>query len=176
MNSPILVLADNGEQTDIRKYEPIVHKFAARFYTIKGYEYDDLYQIGMMALFKLAKKYHPLTNNLVYTTIQRRMYDTLKEVSGFRRKNRGEGAYSNFIITDDPDIFEQGHFEEDFSCVDIQSILKPFDLRTKKIILLSAIGFPNNEIGKKLGIHESRISQILSETKNIYLRSSNAKV
>ena len=92
---------EGGEDRSAREYSRLVTRCVRRMY-LRGAEYDDLYQEGMIALLKAMREFDPERSDnfeaFASVCISNRLYDY------FRRKNPADGQIEDsFTVSPDPE-------------------------------------------------------------------------
>lgn len=143
----------------LKRYTGLIKKFASPYQSI--YDFDDLFQVGSIALWKAYERYDmkkgctftTYAYNQVHFAIQTYHRDMTYKFSNKLSKVRGimtcdmsellERDNQNFCIFD---------IEKHFGLKDIVEIIKSFRDQKRWIWQLHIQGFNKSEIGRKLGV------------------------
>lgn len=156
----------------VKFYSPwvkvIANKFALKHYEISA---EDMFSEGILGLIESIEKYNGTVKFKTFAPLRviGQMKDSMRKndhVSRGERKKGGSKLISLFTPKDDETLLDTLSKEDPLKLLiekdSFNNFLKGFNRREKLIIKLRVDDFSLREIGKVLGIGESRVSQILN--------------
>lgn len=158
--------------TLIHEYTALVPYFIKKMQGVSASNYDDVYQVGMIALWKAARLYDESQqvkfSTFASTCIKRAMYT---EIHGAMRNldksklsldNENDSFHSKLMelfSLGDKDVFSTVHAKELLELV--RKVEKSRTIQTEKkgirAVLLSCQGLNNEEIAKEIGVKANSV-------------------
>ncbi len=154
----------------VQKHLPFVHFILKKYYPPTGFDYDDLYQVGCIGLFRAAKKFDPSLGFKFTTYAAHWIENELKKAIRAQNAVKRTGVVVSM---------ESAYSEEDNTLMDLMATFDSvegeveasllFDELVKtepKITRLALQGYTQREIGEKLGISQVQVSRKMRGMKN----------
>ncbi|WIF95040.1 sigma-70 family RNA polymerase sigma factor [Caminicella sporogenes] len=168
----------------LKKYEPLIGKLITPFIKQYQYEYDELFQIGLIGLWNAYKSYKPEKNiGFGYYAKVVVKNEMLKFVKRSQIKlvvlSYNSLAYSSHRDNKDVEFLDlfDSNFDLDEKIINILELkriknkIKNMSERKQKIIELYLKGYTQRQIANKIGIAQSKvclhIRRILKELRKI---------
>lgn len=144
--------------TDMEKLEDLARMSAAKWRQHRLYE--DLLQEARCTLWQNYNPHYSRGSNIWIA--QKRIIDVLRQQSG-RKHSRNYQQRTYDLLRIDPSLIPPLEFRDE------TDIIMEIGLEGRHLVIarMLELGFPKQDIAEHLGLHPSRISQILIETRKI---------
>ena len=177
----------------IDKYKPIINKIIKELlykYEIKGIDYNDLYQEGMLGLMNAIEHYNTSKNILFYTFACVCIKSSI--ISELRRTFRNKNKYFNESVSFEEltdksslinDLFVDSNSNPDSILINreeekefIDSFKNMLTLREKEVFELKMNDFTNDEIAAVTNKSKKEIENTLFRIKSKYKKFNKENV
>ena len=148
----------------------VIHKY---IYDIPGYDYEDLYQLGAIALIKAIRTYKP--NKSKFSTYASKCIFNELAYSGRKIQNKQKNilivSLNDHIIGHD-DTIELGDMIEDINnipseiSISIDNALSEMSERDRSIVKMYLEGYSTIEIRDMFAISQPHVSRIINKFRN----------
>ncbi|MFB0831064.1 sigma-70 family RNA polymerase sigma factor [Brevibacillus laterosporus] len=159
----------NDVNTLVQNHLSFVHFILKKYYPPAGFDYDDLFQIGCIGLFKAAERFDATLGFKFTTYAGIRIKSEIQKVIrlSLRAKRSGEVVSLDCSVEDGEGTLQDLLANYDSVEEEVEASLLFNELIRKEPVItkLALQGYTQKEIGRKLGISQNRVSQKMQSMK-----------
>lgn len=150
------------------KNKGIVYNIASS-YSINGYELEDLFEEGFIALWKAADNYDPSRGNKFSTTLGafvQQAFNRLYTNAHRAKRGGGEKALSWEALED---MNKERSYTDDHTALFVGEFVEAFTGVTKKVVALLASGLSKGEVARALEITPATTTYHIKKIQKAYI-------